>query len=72
MLPDAVVEGVGAVADPVPPVAAAYQSKFVPIAVNAVAVAFPEKIGEFTIGAAGVAVTSTVITARGDSHPLTV
>ena len=40
MLPTEVVDGIGAVVFPVPPVAAAYHKRFVPVAVSAVAVAF--------------------------------
>ena len=40
VLPAVAVEGTGAVALPVPPVATVYHSRFVPVAVNAVAVAF--------------------------------
>ena len=40
MLPTVTVEGVGAVADPVPPVATVYHNKFVPVAVSGTAVGF--------------------------------
>ena len=40
VVPAVVVEGVGAVAVPVPPVGVVYQSRLVPVAVSAVAVAF--------------------------------
>ena len=40
MLPTVVVEGVGAVALPVPPDATVYHNKLFPVAVSAVAVAF--------------------------------
>ena len=40
VFPAAEVEGTGAVAFPVPPVATVYHNRFVPVAVNAVAVAF--------------------------------
>ena len=40
VLPALAVEGMGAVVLPVPPVAVVYQSKLVPVAVNAVAVVF--------------------------------
>ena len=39
-MPAVTVDGVGAVAKPVPPVAAVYQSKLVPVAVNADAAEF--------------------------------
>ena len=38
MVPAAVVDGTGAVADPVPPVDAVYHNRLVPVALNAVAV----------------------------------
>ena len=40
VFPTAVVEGTGAVDEPVPPAAVVYQSKLVPVAVRAVAVLF--------------------------------
>jgi hypothetical protein len=40
VLPGVVVDGVGAVEEPVPPVAAVYHKRFGPVAVNATAVAF--------------------------------
>ena len=40
VLPVVVVEGVGAMIVPVPPVAKVYQSRLVPVAVSAVAVVF--------------------------------
>ena len=68
-----VVDGVGAVEDPVPPLATVYQSKLVPVAVSGVAVEFWQYVtGEDTVGAAGVAVTFTVIVARGPSQVDTV
>ena len=73
MVPAVVVEGAGAVAEPVPPVAAVYQRRFDPVAVNIAAVAFWQYvIGVVTVGAAGVAVIFTIIAALGDSQPLTV
>ena len=39
MVPTAAVDGVGAVEDPTPPVAAVYHNKLVPVAVNGVATA---------------------------------
>ncbi len=69
VLPAVAVEGVGAVADPAPPAAVVYQSRFVPVAVNADAVAPWQYVtGEVTIGAAGVALIVTVIDALGPSH----
>ena len=63
------VLGVGAVTEPVPPVAVEYQSKFVPVAVSAVAAVFWQYVtGVTTIGAAGVAVTFTTIDALGPSQ----
>ena len=40
VLPTVVVDGVGAVADPVPPVGTVYHNKFEPVAVSGTAVAF--------------------------------
>ncbi len=69
MLPIAVVDGVGAVVLPVPPVAVVYHIRFVPDAVNGTAVAPWQYVtGVLTVGAAGRAVTFTVIAARGPSH----
>ena len=66
--PDAVVMGVGAVADPMPPVEVLYQSKLVPEAVKAVAVAFWQYVtGVVTVGA-GVTFMVTVINALGPSQ----
>ena len=66
--PVAVVNGVGAVADPMPPVAVLYQSKLVPVADKAVAVAFWQYVtGVVTVGA-GVEFMVTVIDARGPSQ----
>jgi hypothetical protein len=46
-----------------------YHNKFVPVAVNAVAVtAWQYVIGVVTVGAAGVAVMLTTITALGPSQ----
>ncbi len=53
-----VVEGTGAVDEPVPPEAAVYQSKFVPVAVSGLAAEFWQyETGVLTAGAAGAAVT---------------
>ena len=52
VLPAVAVDGTGAEALPVPPVAVVYQSNPVPVAVNAVAVIFWQKVtGEFAKGA---------------------
>ena len=65
--------GIGAVALPVPPVAAVYHNKFDPVAVNAEAVAFLQYVtGVVTVGADGVAVTVTAMAALGPSQPDTV
>jgi len=54
VLPAAAVEGTGAVALPVPPVATVYHNRFVPVAVRAVAVSFRQYItGVVTAGAGG-------------------
>jgi len=69
VLPAVVVEGVGAVALPTPPVAAVYHNRFVPVAVSGTAVAPWQYVtGLVTVGAAGNAVTFTVIAARGPSQ----
>ena len=53
----------------VPPVAVVYHNKFVPVADSGVAVAFWQKVtDETTTGAAGSAVTVTVIAERGLSQ----
>ena len=66
--PVAVVNGVGAVADPTPPVAVLYQSKLVPVADKVVAVAFWQYVtGVVTVGA-GVELMVTVIDAIGPSQ----
>ena len=66
--PVAVVNGIGAVADPIPPVVVLYQSKLVPVAVKAVAVAFWQYVtGVVTVGA-GVEFMVTVIDARCPSQ----
>ena len=66
--PVAVVNGVGAVEDPMPPVAVLYQNKLVPVAVKAVAVAFWQYVtGVVTVGA-GVEFIVTVIDALGPSQ----
>jgi hypothetical protein len=64
------VLGIGAVALPVPPVEVVYHNKFVPVAVNAVAVApWHYTTGE-TVGAEGVAFTVRVagvpVAAKGE------
>ena len=66
--PDAVVNGVDAVADPMPPVAVLYQSKLVPVAVKTVAVAFWQYVtGVVTVGG-GVTFVVTVIDVLGPSQ----
>ena len=70
MLPADVVVGVGAVDEPVPPVAAVYHSKLLPVAVKAVAVAPSQYVtGVVTVGADGGAFTVTAIAALGLSQP---
>ena len=72
-MPAAAVPGVGAVALPVPPVAAVYHNKFDPVAVKTAAAAFWQYVtGVVTVGAAGVAVTVTAMAALGPSQPDTV
>ena len=73
MLPGVVVEGVGAVGLPVPPVGTVYHSRLDPFAVNGTAVAFWQYVtGVVTPGAAGKAITITVMEARGPSQLFTV
>ena len=68
-MPAELVDGVGAVELPVPPVEAVYHNKLVPVAVNADAVAFRQyTTGVITPGADGVAFTVTTISARGLSQ----
>jgi hypothetical protein len=68
-----VVEGVGAVAEPVPPEAVVYQSRLVPAAVSAeTAAPWQYTTGLVTIGAAGVGFTVTSICALGPSQMPTV
>ena len=72
-MPAVAVDGVGAVAEPVPPVAVVYHSNPVPVAVSAVAVAPWQYVtGVVTVGADGVAVTFTTIDALGLSPQLEV
>ena len=69
MLPAVVVLGVGAVAEPVPPVDVVYHNNPVPVAVSGVAVAPWQYVtGEFTVGAAVTADTFTTIDALGPSQ----
>ncbi len=69
--PVGVVDGVGAVALPTPPVATVYHKRLVPVAVKATAVAFWQYVtGLVTVGAAGVGLTVTTIEALGLSQPV--
>ena len=71
--PAVLVAGIGAVAEPVPPVAFVYHKRLVPPATNGLAVAnWQYVVGVVTVGAAVVAVMLTVINARGLSQPLVV
>ena len=68
-VPAVVVEGVGAVGLPVPPVGFVYHKKFVPVAVSAVAVAFWQYVMvAVTVGGGVDAVTLTVIANLGPSQ----
>ena len=68
-MPAVVVNGVGAVRLPVPPDAAVYHNKPVPVAVNTDAVAFRQyTTGVVTDGADGVAFIVTTICALGLSQ----
>ena len=69
--PDAVVNGVGAVADPTPPVAVIYQSKLVPMAVKAVAVASWQYVtGVVTVGDGVTGMASINKLTGADIQPL--
>ena len=71
MVPAVAVEGVGAVALPVPPEATVYHNRLVPVAVIAEAVSPSHyTTGEVTPGAEGKALMVTSIWARGPSQPL--
>jgi hypothetical protein len=70
VLPGVVVEGVGAITLPVPPVAVVYQSSPVPVAVSEVAVSFWQYVTGVTAGASGKAFTVTTISALGLSQPI--
>ena len=73
MLPTVVVEGTGAAALPVPPVATVYHSKPVPVAVSAVAVDPWQKItGLVAVGAGVEGSVVTVIDDLGLSQLFTV
>ena len=71
MLPNVAAETVGAVAEPVPPDATLYQSKFDPVAESCTeGEPWHKTTGLVTVGAEGTAVTFTVITTRvGLSQP---
>ena len=70
VFPAVVVEGIGAVALPVPPVATVYHRRLVPVAVSAVAVSLRQYVtGVVTVGAAGNGLTVTTITALGLWQP---
>lgn len=69
MVPAILVDGVGAVALPVPPAELVYQSRPVPPAVRAELLPPIHRFtGELTVGAAGVALMVTTIFVRGPSH----
>ena len=71
VFPGVAVDGVGAVALPVPPVAVVYHNNPVPVAVSGTAVAFWQYVtGVVTPGASGKAFTVTVISALGLSQPI--
>ena len=62
MVAGVAVCGVGAVAEPVPPVAASYHNKFAPVAVNGLATVFWQNSrGLITTGGAEAGLTITVI-----------
>ncbi len=62
-MPGEAVDGVGAVAEPVPPVAVVYQRRLVPVAVSAEAVApWQYEMGLVTAGAGGVTGCGLIVT----------
>lgn len=72
-LPTMDVFGVGAVDEPVPPVATSYHNRPVPFAVKGPAGSFSQIfLGDTTPGAVANAFTYTVIAALGPSQPFTV
>jgi hypothetical protein len=71
VLPGVVVEGVGAITLPVPPVAVVYHNSPVPVAVREAAVSFWQYVtGVVTAGANAKALTVTTISALGLSQPI--
>ena len=69
MLPAVVVNGVGAVAEPVPPVSVVYHFRLIPPADNGDAVAFKQyTTGVVTVGAAVNAFTVITIAALAPSQ----
>ena len=71
MVPLVVVDGVGVVVLPVPPLAAVYHFKEVPVAVKADALVFWQQLtGLVTVGAVGKALTVTTMLALGLSQPM--
>lgn len=71
MLPVIIVEGVGAVEEPMPPVAVAYHNKPVPFAISGLAVApWQSCTGVVTTGALGRGFTVTTMGTRGLSQLL--
>lgn len=71
--PDIVVDGVGAVAFPVPPVEVVYHNNPLPVAVSGLAIAsWQYTTGDDTTGVAVAATIVTTMDARGPSHPFTV
>jgi hypothetical protein len=65
-----VVEGVGAITLPVPPVAVVYHNSPVPVAVREAAVSSWQYVTGVTEGAGGKAFTVTTISSLGLSHPI--
>lgn len=66
-----VVEGVGAVGVPAPPVAVVYHNKFDPPAVNVEGASYWQyPTGVVTVGAVGAAKTVNVTSVRSDTHEL--
>lgn len=71
--PDVVVDGIGAIEFPIPPVEVVYHNNPLPDAVSGVAIAsWQYTTGEITIGVAVAATIVTTMDARGPSQLFTV
>ena len=68
-MPTLAVEGVGAVAEPVPPVAVVYHKRLAPVAISGDAgTPLQSATGVMTTGGLGLAFTITVMDTLGLSH----